>query len=109
MSLHDRIRDERSTDFPPTEPATIQAFDSLLGGIDSVKLNVYFALRHPISVLYPPCQSFSTHLGVPFNFDMLNWTIFRLTLSFDILSQIFIPVRLGFPEESIGSLVPEEI
>lgn len=46
VSLHDGIGDEGSGDLPPAEPTPIQTFNGALGSINSLELDVYFALKN---------------------------------------------------------------
>ena len=46
MSLHDGVRNEGGRDLPTTEPSSVETINSVLSGLDTVKLNIDLALRN---------------------------------------------------------------
>jgi len=101
MGLHDGVRNEGGRDLPTPKPSSVETINSVLSGLDTIKLNIDLALRN-WSDKKRAVRS-STHLRILLDFDSENGAIFGFAFPFDILSKVLIPITFRFPESEVMS------
>jgi hypothetical protein len=102
VGVHDRVRDKRGRDLLAAEPTAVQAVDGLLGAVDSVELDVDFALagREPTVT---DSERRATYLRLALYLEILDLAVLLRALALDLLGELSVPVRLGLPKQIVVS------